>query len=90
MGTAIATENGLVSWTVGIPCDTRGKSESFSSLYAREHVSRGRDHWPTGSNLGALVGGLGLDVRDGGLNKDVCEQTVGEAAPVCEVVFSIP
>jgi RTX calcium-binding nonapeptide repeat (4 copies)/Bacterial pre-peptidase C-terminal domain len=37
-----------------------------------------------------LVGGLGLDVRDGGANKDVCDQTVGEAAPVCEVVFTIP
>jgi Ca2+-binding RTX toxin-like protein len=29
-----------------------------------------------------LVGGLGLDVRDGGLNKDVCEQTVGDPAPL--------
>jgi hypothetical protein len=37
-----------------------------------------------------LIGGLGIDVRDGGLNKDVCDQTVGEAAPLCEVPFSIP
>ena len=37
-----------------------------------------------------LVGGLGIDVRDGGLNKDVCDKDVTEAAPVCEVVFSLP
>ena len=37
-----------------------------------------------------LIGGLGLDVRDGGLNKDVCDKDLAEAAPVCEVPFTLP
>ncbi len=36
------------------------------------------------------VGGGGTDVHDGGLNKDVCDKEVTEAAPLCEIPFAIP